>query len=143
MEREARTTFEAVAALGGVLPAIANGYFQREIADAAYRYQREIDSGERSIVGVNAYRDEKPLTIPILEMDPAGWQRQSTRLETLRRERDPGAVGQALDRLRLACQGTQNTMPFLLDAVRAYATLGEIVDVMRGVFGTYIEPSIV
>jgi methylmalonyl-CoA mutase N-terminal domain/subunit len=143
MEREARSTFEAVAALGGVLPAIANGYFQREIADASYRYQREIDSGERSIVGVNAFRDEKPVMIPILEMDPAGWQRQSTRLETLRRERDPGAVGQALDRLRLACQGTENTMPFLLDAVRAYATLGEIVDVMRGVFGTYIEPSIV
>jgi methylmalonyl-CoA mutase N-terminal domain/subunit len=143
MEREARSTFEAVAALGGVLPAIANGYFQREIADASYRYQREIDSGERSIVGVNAFRDEKPVRIPILGMDPAGWQRQSTRLETLRRERDPGAVGQALDRLRLACQGTENTMPFLLDAVRAYATLGEIVDVMRGVFGTYIEPSIV
>ena len=143
MEREARRTFEQVAALGGVLPAIANGFFQREIAEAAYRYQREIDAGERSIVGVNAFRDEKPVKIPILEMDPAGWQRQSVRLETLRRERDPGAVGQALDRLRLACQGTENTMPFLLDAVRADATLGEIVAVMRGVFGTYTEPSIV
>ena len=143
MEREARRTFEQVAALGGVLPAIANGFFQREIAEAAYRYQREIDAGERSIVGVNAFRDEKPVKIPILEMDPAGWQRQSVRLETLRRERDPGAVGQALDRLRLACQGTENTMPFLLDAVRADATLGEIVAVMRGVFGTYSEPSIV
>ncbi|HLE23609.1 MAG TPA: methylmalonyl-CoA mutase family protein [Anaerolineales bacterium] len=143
MEREARRTFEQVAALGGVLPAIANGFFQREIAEAAYRYQREIDAGERSIVGVNAFRDEKPVKIPILEMDPAGWQRQSVRLETLRRERDPGAVGQALDRLRLACQGTENTMPFLLDAVHADATLGEIVAVMRGVFGTYTEPSIV
>ena len=143
MEREARSYFQQVEALGGVLPAIANGFFQREIAEAAYRYQREIDAGERSIVGVNAFRDEKPVTIPILEIDPAGWQRQSARLEALRRERDPGAVGQALDRLRLACQGTENTMPFLLDAVRAYATLGEIVDVMRGVFGTYIEPSIV
>ena len=143
MEREARRTFEQVAALGGVLPAIANGFFQREIAEAAYRYQREIDAGERSIVGVNAFRDEKPVKIPILEMDPAGWQRQSVRLETLRRERDPGAVGQALDRLRLACQGTENTMPFLLDAVHADATLGEIVAVMRGVFGTYSEPSIV
>ena len=143
MEREARRTFEQVAALGGVLPAIANGFFQREIAEAAYRYQREIDAGERSIVGVNAFRDEKPVKIPILEMDPAGWQRQSVRLETLRRERDPGAVGQALDRLRLACQGTENTMPFLLDAVHADATLGEIVAVMRGGFGTYTEPSIV
>jgi methylmalonyl-CoA mutase N-terminal domain/subunit len=143
MEREAHSYFQQVEALGGVLPAIANGFFQREIAEAAYRYQREIDAGDRSIVGVNAYRDEKPVRIPILAMDPAGWQRQSGRLETLRRERDSGAVGQCLDRLRLACQGTENTMPFLLDAVRAYATLGEIVDVMRGVFGTYIEPSIV
>ena len=143
MEREARRYFQQVEALGGVLPAIANGFFQREIAEAAYRHQREIDAGERSIVGVNAFLDDKPVAIPILEMDPAGRQRQLGRLEALRRERDPGAVGQALDRLRRACQGTENTMPFLLDAVRAYATLGEIVDVMRGVFGTYVEPSIV
>ena len=68
---------------------------------------------------------------------------EDARLEALRRERDQAVVGQALDRLRLACQGTENTMPFLLEAVRAYATLGEIVDVMRGVFGTYIEPSVV
>jgi methylmalonyl-CoA mutase N-terminal domain/subunit len=124
------------------LPAIANGFFQREIADAAYRYQREIDSGERAIVGVNAYLDEKPLRVPLLEMDPAGLDRQVRRLEALRRERDSGRVGQALDRLRLACQGAENTMPFILDAVRAYATLGEIVDVMRGVFGSYVEPSV-
>jgi methylmalonyl-CoA mutase N-terminal domain/subunit len=143
MEQEARRYFQQVEALGGVLPAIANGFFQREIADAAYRYQREIDAGERSIIGVNAFLDEKPVAIPILEMDPAGQQRQLARLEALRRERDQAAVGHALDRLRLACQGTENTMPFLLDAVRAYATLGEIVDVMRGVFGTYVEPSIV
>ncbi|HMK07537.1 MAG TPA: methylmalonyl-CoA mutase family protein, partial [Anaerolineales bacterium] len=127
MEREARAYFRQVADLGGVLPAIASGFFQREIAEAAYRYQREIDAGERSIVGVNAFVDEKPVAIPILEMDPAGHRRQVARLEALRKERDAGAVGQALDRLRRACQGTQNTMPFLLDAVRAYATLGEIV----------------
>jgi methylmalonyl-CoA mutase N-terminal domain/subunit len=143
MEREARQYFEQVQAHGGVLPAIADGFFQREIADASYRYQREIDAGERSIVGVNAFQDDKPVSIPILEMDPAGWQRQTSRLEALRRDRDAGAVGQALDRLRLASQGSQNTMPFLLDAVRAYATLGEIVDVLRGEFGTYIEPSVV
>jgi methylmalonyl-CoA mutase N-terminal domain/subunit len=142
MEREARDYFRRVEALGGVLPAIASGFFQREIADAAYRYQREIDAGERSIVGVNAYLDEKPLRIPLLEMDPAGLERQGHRLEALRRERDNGRVGQTLDRLRLACQGTENTMPFILDAVRAYATLGEVVDVMRGVFGSYVEPSV-
>jgi methylmalonyl-CoA mutase N-terminal domain/subunit len=143
LEREARAYFRQVEALGGVLPAIASGFFQREIADAAYRYQREIDAGDRSIVGVNAFVDEKPVAIPILEMDPSGLERQVARLRDLRRERDPGAVGQALDRLRIACQGTENTMPFLLDAVRAYATLGEIVEVLRGVFGTYVEPSVV
>jgi methylmalonyl-CoA mutase N-terminal domain/subunit len=74
-------------------------------------------------------------------MDPSGLERQVTRLEALRRSRDAGAVGQALDRLRIACQGTENTMPYLLDAVRAYATLGEIVDIMRQVFGTYQEPA--
>jgi methylmalonyl-CoA mutase N-terminal domain/subunit len=143
MEQEARRYFAQVQDQGGVLPALANGYFQREIAEAAYRYQREIDAGERSIVGVNAYHDEKPVSIRILEMDPQGLARQTDRLNLLRRQRDAGAVGQALDRLRLACQGSENTMPYLMEAVRSYATLGEIVDVMRGVFGTYVEPSIV
>jgi methylmalonyl-CoA mutase N-terminal domain/subunit len=74
-------------------------------------------------------------------MDPAGLQRQTSRLQALRKSRDAGAVGQALDALRLACQGTENTMPRLLQAVRVYATLGEIIEVMRGVFGTYQEPT--
>lgn len=124
-----------------MLPAIEQGFFQQEISDAAYRYQREIDSGARNIVGVNAYQDKKPISIPILEMDPQGLQRQVTRLEQVRRERDPGRVGQALDRLRLACQGSENTMPNILEAVRAYATLGEIIQVMKTVFGTYEEPT--
>jgi methylmalonyl-CoA mutase N-terminal domain/subunit len=141
MEARAREYFRRVEALGGVIPAIRSGFFQQEIADAAYRYQREIDQGERSIVGVNAYNDRKPYSIPLLKMDPSGLERQVTRLKALRRSRDAGAVGQALDRLRIACQGTENTMPYVLDAVRAYATLGEIVDVMRQVFGTYQEPA--
>ncbi len=74
-------------------------------------------------------------------MDPQGYQRQVSRLEKLRQERDNGRVGQALDRLRIACQGTENTMPYILDAVRAYATLGEIIAVMKEVFGTYQEPN--
>jgi methylmalonyl-CoA mutase N-terminal domain/subunit len=123
------------------LPAIEKGFFQSEISDAAYRYQREIDGNIRKIVGVNSHQDEKPLTIPLLVMDPQGYKRQINRLEELRRERDQGRVGQALDRLRIACQGTENTMPYILDAVRAYATLGEIVDVMREVFSTYREPT--
>ncbi len=141
MESQAREYFRRIDEYGGVLPAIAAGFFQREIAEAAYRYQREIDTEERRIVGVNAYSDEQPYVIPLLEMDPQGYARQASRLQALRRRRDAGAVGQALDRLRVACEGTENTMPFILDAVRALATLGEIVGVMKGVFGRYEEPT--
>lgn len=141
MEKQTYDYFRRIEELGGVLPAIEKGFFQSEIADAAYRYQREIDEGLRSIVGVNAFQDEKSVTIPILQMDPQGYRRQVARLEEVRRTRDSGQVGQALDRLRIACQGTENTMPYILDAVRAYATLGEIVSVMKEVFGTYQEPS--
>jgi methylmalonyl-CoA mutase N-terminal domain/subunit len=74
-------------------------------------------------------------------MDPQGFERQASRLEQVRSGRDSGRVGQALDRLRIACQGTENTMPFILEAIRAYATLGEIVQVMKDVFGTYQEPN--
>jgi methylmalonyl-CoA mutase N-terminal domain/subunit len=95
----------------------------------------------RHIVGVNRYADKTPVTIPILEMNPLGYQIQVNRLAEVRRTRDNGAVGQALDRLRLACQSTQNTMPYLMEAVHTYATLGEIVDVMRAAFGTYEEPT--
>ena len=141
LESQAYDYFRRIEELGGVLPAIDKGFFQSEISDAAYRYQREIDENIRSIVGVNAYQDLTPYEIPILKMDPQGYRRQVTRLETLRQERDNGHTGQALDRLRLACAGTENTMPLILDAVRAYATLGEIVGVMKEVFGVYAEPT--
>jgi methylmalonyl-CoA mutase N-terminal domain/subunit len=141
MEEQAREYFQRIEELGGVIPAINAGFFQREIHEAAYRYQREIDDQKRFIVGINAYHDEQPLQIPLLEIDPQGHQRQVDRLKNLRKNRDGGAMGQALDRLRIACQGTENTMPFILQAVRAYATVGEIIDVMREVFGTYEEPS--
>jgi methylmalonyl-CoA mutase N-terminal domain/subunit len=141
IEAQANDYFQRIEELGGVLPAINVGFFQREIQEAAYRYQREIDAESRYIVGVNAFQDEDPIRIPLLEMDPEGFERQVKRLERLRSERDNAAVGQALDRLRIACQGTENTMPYILDAVRRYATLGEIIDVMREVFGTYQEPS--
>ena len=141
MEAQARNYFARIEDLGGMLPAIDKGFFQREISDAAYQYQREIDQQVRTIVGVNDYVENKPITIPILEMDPNGYDRQVKRLQTLRRERDNGRAGQTLDRLRLACNGSENTMPFILDAVRAYATLSEIVNVMRESFGTYKEPT--
>ena len=141
MEAQAYEYFQRIEDLGGVLPAIERGFFQGEIADAAYRYQKEIDQGKRNIIGVNAYVEDKPIEIPILKMDPEGYRSQISRLESLRQERDQGRVGQSLDRLRIACQGTENTMPYILDAVRAYATLGEIVDVMKGVFGVHREQS--
>ncbi len=141
--------FERVEALGGIIPAIEAGFFQQEIADAAYRYQCEIDERWRIVVGVNEYAEEQPLRIPLLEIDPVGWQpsagyeRQCARLAQVRAERDNGAVGQALERLRIAAQSTENTMPYILEAVRAYATLQEIMDVFREVFGLYREPMIV
>ncbi|GAB4449385.1 MAG: methylmalonyl-CoA mutase family protein [Anaerolineales bacterium] len=143
LERQAYEYFRRVEELGGVIPAIEKGFFQSEISDAAYRYQREIDEGIRKIVGVNAYVEQKPLSIPILEMDPQGYERQVKRLEELRRTRDNGRVGQALDRLRIALAGTENTMPHILEAVHAYATLGEIVQVMKEVFGVYHEPTMI
>jgi methylmalonyl-CoA mutase N-terminal domain/subunit len=141
LEKEARDYFQRIEDAGGVLPAIAQGFFQQEISDAAYTYQREIDDHTRIIVGVNDYQDNKPLTIPLVEMDPVGYTRQVERIRKLKGERDSGRVGQSLDRLRLACQGSENTMPFILDCVRAYATLGEIIGVMKSVFGKYEEPT--
>lgn len=141
IEQQAYEYFEQIEALGGVIPAIEKGFFQNEISDSAYRYQLEIDENIRTIVGINNYTDDKPVSIPLLKMDPLGYQHQITRLQQLRERRDNGQVGQALDKLRIACEGTENTMPFIIDAVRANATLGEIISVMKTVFGIYEEPS--
>jgi methylmalonyl-CoA mutase N-terminal domain/subunit len=143
IEAKARDYFRRIEALGGVIPAIEKGFFQQEIADAAYVYQREIDEHTRTIVGVNEHVDDTPIAIPILEMDPQGEARQIERLRALRATRDNGRAGQTLDRLRLACAGTENTMPYLLDCVRAYCTLGEMVGVMKEAFGVYEEPIMV
>jgi len=143
IEAQVYDYFERIEVLGGVIPAIEEGFFQQEIADAAYRYQREIDEQKRVVVGVNAHAEEEAPQIPILRMDPEGYEKQCARLNRVRQERDSGAVGDALDRLRIAAQGTENTMPYILDAVRVYATLQEIMDVFRDAFGLYREPMIV
>jgi methylmalonyl-CoA mutase N-terminal domain/subunit len=143
IEKQAYDYFRRVEELGGVIPAIEKGFFQGEISDAAYRYQREIDTGVRKIVGVNAYAEKQPLRIPLLEMDPAGYERQVKRLEEVRKTRDNGRVGQMLDRLRIALEGTENTMPHIMEAVHAYATLGEIIQVMKEAFGVYEEPTMI
>ncbi len=143
MEAEAWDYFEKIEALGGVIPAIEAGFFQQEIADAAYRYQRELDKKERLMVGVNEFQTDEPVEIPILEMDPQGYDVQCARLEKVRATRDQQAVEQTLAALRRAAQGSDNLMPYLLDAVKAYATLQEMMDVLREVFGEYEEPIII
>jgi methylmalonyl-CoA mutase N-terminal domain/subunit len=143
MERETYEYFHKIEALGGVIPAIEKGFFQREIAEAAYRYQMEIDTQQRTVVGVNEYTEDKPLSIPLLEMDPEGYERQVARLERVRRERDAEQVNSTLEALRAAARGGENPMPCILDCVRAYATLGEIMNVFRDVFGEYREPTII
>jgi methylmalonyl-CoA mutase N-terminal domain/subunit len=143
MEKQTYDYFRRIEELGGVIPAIEKGFFQGEIADAAYRYQREIDTGIRKIVGVNAYAEDKSFTVPILKMDPNGYERQVSRLNEVRSTRDIGRVGQALDKLRIACLGTENTMPHIMECVHAYATLGEIVGVMKETFGEYQELSVI
>jgi methylmalonyl-CoA mutase N-terminal domain/subunit len=124
--------------MGGMIAAIEAGFPQTEIASASYRYQCEIESGERTIVGVNRFQsDDRP--IELLQIGEASGRRQIAKLAALRARRHNGSVQKALDALRRAAEGTENTMPLLLDAVRAYATLGEICDALRGVFGTYRE----
>jgi methylmalonyl-CoA mutase, N-terminal domain len=143
MEQETYNYFEKVEALGGVIPAIERGFFQREIAEAAYRYQMEIDTHQRVVVGINELVEDDPVRIPLLEMDPEGYERQVARLERIRRERDNEQVSVTLDALRQAARTTENTMPYILDCVRAYATLSEIMGVFREVFGEYREPTII
>jgi methylmalonyl-CoA mutase N-terminal domain/subunit len=143
MEEECYSYFRQIEDLGGLIPAIEAGFFQREIAEASYRYQREIETGERIIVGVNEYAMEEPIEIPILEMDPEGEQREFQRLARIRSERDNGLASQHLDSLRDACHGSDNLMPYILDAVNAYCTLGEICGVMREVFGEYQEGPVI
>lgn len=143
MEREAQAIFDAINAQGGVIAAIRNGYYHREIADAAYRYQQEIDRGERIIVGVNAFQADEPLEIPILQMDPEGEKRHLERLNRVRRERDQALVARRLAELRAAAQGAENMMPAILNCVRAYCTLGEMCDVLREVFGVYQQDTVI
>jgi methylmalonyl-CoA mutase N-terminal domain/subunit len=139
MEEECYQYFRQIEDLGGVIPAIEAGFFQREIAEASYRYQREIETRERISVGVNEYVMDEPIEIPILAMDAEGEQRERQRLARVRSERDSGRASQCLEALREACQGSENLMPYILDAVNAYCTLGEICGVMREVFGEYQE----
>jgi methylmalonyl-CoA mutase N-terminal domain/subunit len=130
-------------AMGGMIAAIERNFPQREIANASYEYQRAVERGDKVIVGVNAFASERDETIEILQIDQRAQEHQSKKLAALRARRDNGLVRASLDALRRAAEGTENTMPFILNAVRAYATLGEICDALREVFGSYQETSLV
>jgi len=142
LEEEAYEYFGKIDAMGGVVPAIEKGFFQKEIAKSAYRYQREIENNERTIIGVNKFKVEKEPEIPVLKIDPEVEQRQIERLQRVREERDENAVQEALEGLRKASEGDENVMPWVVKAVRAYASVGEICDVWRDVFGEWDEPTI-
>lgn len=141
-EHAATAYLEKIDALGGVLSCIQNGFFQREIAESAYRYQQEIDEHKRTIVGVNDYQIAEKIQVPTLYVDYEGQRVHLERLNRIRQERDQAQVRSTLDHLRHVCEGIENTMPAILDAVKAYATLGEIMDVFRSVFGEYMEPAV-
>jgi methylmalonyl-CoA mutase N-terminal domain/subunit len=143
MERGCREYFDKVEKLGGVIPAIEKGFFQREIARAAYRYQKELEEGKRTVVGVNDYVDEgEEIRIELLKIGPEVAARQARVLEEVRRDRDQAEVDRALNGLRAAAEGTDNLMPHFVECSRVYATEGEMIGVLREVFGEYREPPI-
>jgi len=142
MEEETYNYFDKVEKLGGVIPAIEKGFFQREIAESAYKYQKEIDTNKRKIVGVNDYITDDEISIPILKMDEKGEHRQINRLKKLRKERNNQKVEKNLHRLKKAAKGSENLMPYILDCIRSYATLGETCGLLREIYGEYEEPAI-
>ena len=121
------------------MAAIEQGYQQREIQDASYRYQKEIEDGNRSVVGVNRFVSPYPKIMGLLRVNPEVEQRQKERTAQVRKERDSSKVDQALKRLEDVARGTDNTMPAFMECVEAYATVGEMCDVLRKVFGTQKE----
>jgi methylmalonyl-CoA mutase N-terminal domain/subunit len=143
MEQEAEEYFAKIDSLGGVVPAIEEGFFQREIAISAYRYQQELERKEKIIVGVNEFihQDER-VDIPILQISPDVERRQRQRLADVRASRDETAVARALQDLERAASDGVNLMPALLICGRLYATLGEMCGALTHVFGTYEEVAV-
>lgn len=144
IEREARELIDEIDERGGTVACIESGWFQQEIADSAYQFQLKKEAGERVIVGVNAYRDENPGVLPfeLHRNAPDTEERKIAELDEFRAERDQEAVDRALDELAAVAEGDENIMPATLNAVRARATTGEIVERLRVVFGTYVETAV-
>jgi len=141
MESGTLDYFRKIDSMGGMVAAIEKGFPQREIQDSAYKYQKAVERGDQVIVGVNKYQMEEESTIPILAIDESVREHQIERLEQTRAKRDSGAVVNALEKLKRAAQRGENTMPATIEAVRAYATLGEICSALRDVYGVYEEPA--
>ena len=137
LEEASYEYFRRIDDIGGVIPALETGFLQREIADASYVYQLEDDRKERITVGVNEYRTEEGTQIPLLRVDREGEKKQIDNLNNIRRTRDNREVAERLKALEQAARGSENTMPYLVEASKAYATLGEMMDVFRDVFGEY------
>ena len=143
MEKEAEAYFKKIDALGGVIPAIEVGFFQREIAEAAYRYQQELDKKEKIIVGVNDFvENNEQIEIPILSISPEVEIKQKKRIAEVSQSRDQSRVTETLDALRQAAEDGSNLIPKLLDCTRAYVTLGEMCNALAEVFGVYEEPAV-
>jgi methylmalonyl-CoA mutase N-terminal domain/subunit len=142
VERQARDYIRRIDEMGGMIPAIERGFPQTEIANASYEYQHSIETGEQKIVGVNAFVEQNEEPIEVLEIDESSQAHQLEKLTKLKASRDNAKVRECLDVLRSAAKESENTMPFILDAVRAYATVGEICDALREVFGAYTETSV-
>ncbi len=139
MEEGAEEYFARIEKFGGVIKAIEEGFFQQEIANAAYRYQRELEKQEKIVVGVNQFTSEEPPDIEILKIGPEVEQNQVERVKTLRQNRNNEAVKKSLEKLKEVAVSDQNIIPFILEAVKAYATEGEIVAALKEVFGEYRE----
>jgi methylmalonyl-CoA mutase N-terminal domain/subunit len=140
MERGAQHYFDRIDEQGGVLRCIENGFFQREIADAAFEFERKLEDNERIVVGVNAYQDGEGGEVPTLRIGPETEQDQVRRLKSLKGRRDNGSVANRLEELKAAARGRDNLMPPLLACVKAYVTEGEIMAALKEVFGVYREP---
>jgi methylmalonyl-CoA mutase N-terminal domain/subunit len=139
IERRAEEYLDRIDAIGGMLRAIETGFVQKEIQKAAFEYQKAVERGEQIVVGVNRFTQDETEHYPVLRVDPALEAEQVERLRQLRKERDAARVEAALHRVEETARGTENLLPPILDAVEAYATVGEISDAMRRVFGEYKE----
>ncbi|MGE5842138.1 MAG: methylmalonyl-CoA mutase, partial [Deltaproteobacteria bacterium] len=142
MEEEAFAIIQKIDDMGGMLAAIEKNYPQREIADSAYHYQRQIDENKKSVVGVNKYVTKEKLPVDILEIDDTLEKMQIAKLHRVKNARDNKKVRECLEKLGAACSGNKNVMEYIIDAVKAHATLQEVCDVFRKTFGEYRDPGI-